>query len=193
MKNKFLETLKVIALTTILVLVGFYFHSILPPMAVEATPFYVSDPGRLDLAEDYTIIGNSLGKGAATSPSATRTALKIVEDWTCVSWEDPVAADDFESIKRALTYPFLITYVWCESDATTLTIDLYNDGQADDVIGTNLDCSSTSTDDACASGCYTTISGSPLFAVGENVDIIVGSVTGGTYVTICFESKRQDP
>ena len=127
------------------------------------------------------------GDIAADTITHTNIADADQADTKCIWFEDPVAADDFNSIWANKTAnDFLITEIWCESDQT-VNMDLQvDDGTPADVNGSDLACTSSEAED-------TSLSGDTTVAAGEELDLAITSVSGTpTWVSICFTGNWVD-
>lgn len=108
-------------------------------------------------------------------------------DTKCFYIEDPTAADDLQSIWANKTAnDFLITGIWAESDQT-VSFDLQvDDGTPADVNGTDISPAAGEAED-------TTLSGDTTVAAGEELDLVITSVSGNpTWVSICFTGNWVD-
>ncbi len=101
-------------------------------------------------------------------------------DTKCIYWEDPTAADDFQSVWTTNGFAATITKIWCESDQT-VNMDLAVDsGTVNDVNGSDLICDSTPAEDE-------TMGGDATMADGDRLDFAVTSVSGTpTWASICW-------
>ena len=108
-------------------------------------------------------------------------------DTKCVYIEDPTADDDLQSLWANKTAnDFTITEVWCESDQT-IDFDLQvDDGTPADVIGSDLQCAAGEAEN-------TSPAGDTELAAGEELDLVVTSVSGTpTWVSICWTGNWKD-
>lgn len=131
------------------------------------------------------------GRSLTLSTYEVNADAELYTDTKCIWFENPVAADDFQSIwftRIAST----ITYVWAESDQT-VNLDLQvDDGTPADVIGTDIVADSTP-GTACSAGCDQTISGDATLAVGDRLDLAITSVSGTpTWVSVCWAMTKDD-
>ena len=109
-------------------------------------------------------------------------------DTKCIWFEDPTADDDFKSIWANKTAnDLLITEIWGESDQT-VSFDLQiddNDTEAD-VSGTDIAPAAGEAED-------TSLEGDTTLAAGEELDLIITSVTNTpTWVSICWTYNWVD-
>ena len=108
-------------------------------------------------------------------------------DTKCLWFEDPTADDDFKSIwSNKTANDFLITEIWAESDQT-VSFDLQvDDGTPADVNGTDIAPAAGEAED-------TSLEGDTTVAAGEELDLIITSVTNTpTWVSICFTGNWVD-
>lgn len=108
-------------------------------------------------------------------------------DTKCIYIEDPTADDDLTSIWANKTAnDFLITEIWAESDQT-VNFDLQiDDGSPADVNGTDLAPAAGEAED-------TSLSGDTTLAAGEELDLVITSVSGTpTWVSICWTGNWVD-
>ena len=104
----------------------------------------------------------------------------------CIYIEDPTADDDLQSIyANKTTRDFLLTAIWAESDQT-VNFDLQiDDGSPADVNGTDISPAAGEAED-------TSLSGDTTLAAGEELDLVVTSVSGTpTWVSICWTYNRK--
>ena len=101
-------------------------------------------------------------------------------------FEDPTAADDFESIWIARNQAVTLTKIWCESDQTVTIMLQVDDGTPADVDSVDLVCITTpDTDDA--------LDGDATMAAGDRLDLDLVSVSGTpTWVSIMWEFTYDD-
>jgi len=143
------------------------------------------------------IITTSIDLPAGAINTATEIAADIIThtqiadadqtDTKCIWFEDPVATDDFNSIWANKTAnDFLITEIWGESDQT-VSFDL----QVDD--GSPADVSQTDIAPAAGEAEDISLDGDTTVAAGEELDLIITSVTNTpTWVSICFTGNWVD-
>jgi hypothetical protein len=104
----------------------------------------------------------------------------------CIYIKDPTADDDLQSIfANKTSRDFLLTAIWAESDQT-VNFDLQiDDGTPADVNGTDISPAAGEAED-------TSLSGDTTLAAGEELDLVVTSVSGTpTWVSICWTYERK--
>lgn len=108
-------------------------------------------------------------------------------DTKCIWFENPVAADDFESIWANKTAnDFQLTEIWAESDQTVAFDLQIDDGTPADVNGTDITPAAGEAED-------TSLSGDTVLAAGEELDLVITSVTNTpTWVSICWTGNWVD-
>lgn len=131
------------------------------------------------------IAGRSLTLTAG-SPDTLDVDVELYTDTKGIWFEDPTAADDFQSIWTANGFAATITKIWCESDQT-VNMDLQvDDGTPANVNGTDLVCDSTPAEDE-------TLSGDVTMADGDRLDLVITSVSGTpTFVSIFWTFTYDD-
>jgi hypothetical protein len=111
----------------------------------------------------------------------------VADEFTeCLYLEDPVAADDLQSIfANKTSRDFELTEIWAESDQT-VSFDLQiDDGTPADVNGTDISPSAGEAED-------TSLSGDTTLAAGEELDLVITSVANTpTWVSICWTYERR--
>jgi len=120
------------------------------------------------------------------SPDTLDADSELYTDTKCIWFEDPTAADDFESIWVVNGFAATITKMWCESDHLAgPQVDLQvDDGTPADVNGTDLDCDTTPALDE-------SMGGDPTLADGDRLDLIIDSGTGG-WLSVCWTFTYDD-
>lgn len=122
----------------------------------------------------------------AAAPDTLDLDVEIFTNTTGIWFEDPTAADDFESIWVVNGFAVTITKIWCESDQT-VNMDLQiDDGTPADVNGTDLVCDGTPAFDEAMGGDAT-------MADGDRLDLVITSVSGTpTWVSIMWTYTKDD-
>ena len=134
-------------------------------------------------------LGTSITTGEITDDTITHADIADSDqtDTKCIWFEDPTATDDFKSIWANKTANnFLITEIWGESDQT-VSFDLQiDDGTPADVSGTDIAPAAGEAED-------TSLAGDTTLAAGEELDLIITSVTNTpTWVSICWTGNWVD-
>jgi len=108
-------------------------------------------------------------------------------DTKCFYFEDPTAADDFNSVWANKTAnDFLITEIWAESDQTVTFMLQVDDGSPADVDSVDLAPAAGEAED-------TSLDGDTTVAAGEELDLAVTSVASTpTWCSICFTGNWVD-
>ncbi len=103
----------------------------------------------------------------------------------CIYIEDPVAADDLNSIKRNSTaVPWTLTEIWAESDQTVNFNLQIDDGTPANVNGADISPAAGEAED-------TSLEGDTVLDVDEELDLVVSSVSGTpTWVSICWTYRK---
>lgn len=135
----------------------------------------------VNAAEVTAVDGRSLTVAAGTLDADA----ELYTDTHTMWFEDPTAADDFETIWVAVTNTYTITAITCESDQT-VNFDLQvDDGTPADVNGSDIACTTFATDSSLA--------GDTELAAGERLDLAITSVSGTpTWVSISWTVTKND-
>lgn len=145
-----------------------------------------------------TLTSGSTGSGFTVDlDNSTLTATDVIThaniadsdqtDTKCLYLEDPTADDDLQSIWANKTAnDFLLTEIWAESDQT-VNFDLQiDDGTPADVNGTDISPAAGEAED-------TSLSGDTTLAAGEELDLVITSVSGTpTWISICWTGNWVD-
>ena len=116
----------------------------------------------------------------ATDLTVSGDAHGLVDE-KCKYFESPATDDEFESIWRA-PLALTINEIWCETDAGTIAADLeVDDGSPTGVNGSDLSCAAPNgTADA-------SLAGDTTMAVGDRLDLDLGTVTTAVRLSICWK------
>lgn len=129
------------------------------------------------------IAGRSITLTAA-SPDTLDADVELYTDLKTLWFEDPVAADDFETIWVA-PIALTITKIHCESDQTVVFDLEIDDGSPAGVNGSDITCTTFATDSS--------LGGDTSMAAGDRLDLALTSVSGTpTFVSISFEFTYND-
>lgn len=140
--------------------------------------------------DDIEVDGDAYFEGGVTCTDCIAHSDILDSDQSdtkCLRLFDPTADDDLQSVWANKTAnDFLITEIWGESDQT-VNFDLQvDDGTPADVNGTDISPAAGEAED-------TTLSGDTTLAAGEELDLVVTSVSGTpTWVTICWTGNWVD-
>jgi len=138
---------------------------------------------------DFVVPNTSIGAAEIVLDDITHSQIADADqmDTKCLWFEDPAAADDFNSIWfNGTGNDFQVTEIWAESDQT-VTFML----QLDD--GTPADCDTVDLAPAAGTAEDTSLDGDCLVAAGERLDLAVTSVASTpTWVSICFTGNWVD-
>lgn len=161
---------------------------------------FIVGNGSTWVAESGSTVRTSLGLGSLATLS-TITTSEITDDTIthadiadsdqattmCIYIEDPTADDDLASIWANKTAnDFLLTEIWAESDQTVAFDLQVDDGTPADVNGTDITPAAGEAED-------TSLSGDTTVAAGEELDLVVTSVTNTpTWVSICWTGNWVD-
>ncbi len=146
-----------------------------------------------DITTD-TITGNDINVNlagrsltmATTTPWAISADNELYIDTKGIWFEDPTAADDFESIWISRSLDVTLRNIWCESDQTVTIMLQIDDGSPADVDTVDLVCASTPDFDD-------DLNGDVTMAAGDRLDLTTISVSGTpTFVSIMWEFEYDD-
>lgn len=142
--------------------------------------------GSITISSD---LGTSITAGEITNDTITYAQIDDTDqtDTKCIYIEDPTADDDLASIwSNKTANNFLLTEIWAESDQTVAFDLQIDDGTPADVNGTDITPAAGEAED-------TSLSGDTTLAAGEELDLVVTSVTNTpTWISICWTGNWID-
>lgn len=141
------------------------------------------------LSANVSLLGSSISTGEITDDTITHADIADADQamTMCIYIEDPTADDDLQSIwANKTSNDLLLTELWAESDQT-VAFDLgIDDGTVADVNGTDITPAAGEAED-------TSLSGDTTLAAGEELDLLITSVTNSpTWVSICWTGQWVD-
>lgn len=135
----------------------------------------------LDISDDTNL---TCGRSLTVSGDGCDADAELFTDSKGIWFEDPTAADDFQTIWAAVDNSYTITSISCETDGT-VTFDLQiDDGTPAGVNGSDITCTTFAT--------TSSLAGDTELADGERLDLATTAVTGSTFVSIIWTFTKND-
>jgi len=138
----------------------------------------------LDVSDDVNL---TAGRSLTLTGDDVLADVELYTDTKCLYFEDPTAADDFESIWRNTTAnDVTLTELWGESDQTVTFMLQVDDGTPADIDSVDLAPAAGEAED-------TSLDGDTTLAVDEELDLDLVSVANTpTWVSICWTFTWND-
>ena len=123
--------------------------------------------------------GGAAGEIADGTIDSNDTAASLETEVACMYIENPVTAEQFETIWRA-PVAVTVTEIYCETDAGTVGLDInIDDGTPLGINGSDISCASGGTADS-------TFGNSAAVAQSNRLDLDIGTVSTAVQVSVCW-------